>query len=234
MSPPRGASGIVQTAEPIAFAELFNLFSKPGLSREARRDLLEALLKTPGGPFMKPERRMEDSVRDLARYVTWQELVKRDKPANCVNPEEVFQEAMLVLIQRCESVREPASLRSWLWTVMTRVVAKNLAKNRMFREKDDVAFAGLAERPSPETTDETLGEASTEAPVHPRVAAVRMAIAGLPPKLRKIVELHGLGEKSHEEAARELGIKPTTARVRWHRARKLLLSKLVVKPQMTG
>jgi RNA polymerase sigma factor (sigma-70 family) len=227
-------SGFVQTAESIAFAELYNQFSKPGLSREERRDLLEALLKTPGGPFMKPERRMEDSVRDLARYVTWRELGKRDKPANCVDPEEVFQEALMALMQQCESMREPASLRSWLWTVMKRVVAKNLAKSRMFREKDDVAFAGLAQRPSPETTDETLGEASTEAAVHPRVAAVRAAIAGLPPKLRKIVELHGLGEKTHEEAARELGIKPTTARVRWLRAKRLLLAKLVVKPQMTG
>lgn len=53
------------------------------------------------------------------------------------------------------------------------------------------------------------------------------ALAGLPEGEREIFELHALDDLSSREAAAALGVHPVTARVRLHRARTALRSRLL-------
>jgi RNA polymerase sigma-70 factor, ECF subfamily len=52
------------------------------------------------------------------------------------------------------------------------------------------------------------------------------ALAGLPDAERAVFELHALDGLTPGEAARVLGIRPVTARVRLHRARTALRTRL--------
>lgn len=59
-------------------------------------------------------------------------------------------------------------------------------------------------------------------------AAVRAAVASLPPSLGEVVRLHKLEQKSMAEVAALLGLKEGAVRVRAHRGYKLLAEKLAL------
>ncbi len=59
-------------------------------------------------------------------------------------------------------------------------------------------------------------------------AAVRAAVAALPPSLGEVVRLHKLEQKSMAEVATLLGLKEGAVRVRAHRGYKLLAEKLAL------
>lgn len=74
-------------------------------------------------------------------------------------------------------------------------------------------------------------ERSTHDPQHRADLSVQQAeltkaLALLPPKLRSVIVLRDIYDLSHESISEELGISPTAAKVRLHRARKRLKDSL--------
>lgn len=106
--------------------------------------------------------------------------------------------------------------RAWLIGIARNVVADH----RRLRAQEDAAVRRLNAR-------RLLDEDSTERIVE-RIAAeadARMLLASitdLPDSLRSIVELVAVDKLSVTEAAGVLGITPGAARVRYHRARRML------------
>ena len=106
--------------------------------------------------------------------------------------------------------------RAWLTGIARNVVADH----RQSKAREDAAARRLHGR-------RMLDEDSTDRIVH-RIAAEEQArallaqIADLPDSLRSIVELVAVDELTLTEAAGILHISPGAARVRYHRARRLL------------
>ena len=165
---------------------------------------------------------MRRSVRNLARHVTTSMLRKLSLPSSYVNPDDVAHDALIVFVEQSHRIRDVRRLRSWLWSVMTRMVLKELGKDWRHVETSDLTLADHEQ----EASDSTIDEESDAIPVDPRVDALHAALGDLSPSLRDVVRLHGLEGHSHVEIARVLGIDPTAVRVRWHRAKRELRKKL--------
>lgn len=78
------------------------------------------------------------------------------------------------------------------------------------------------------------GNSPTELPTNPeravlvseRNATIKAAVDALPPKYRLVVLLRYVGEVSYDEIAEVLSVSVSTAKVRCHRARKMLRQRL--------
>ena len=57
-------------------------------------------------------------------------------------------------------------------------------------------------------------------------ARLEIAIAELPPRLRQVIVLRDVYELPHDQIASELGISESAAKVRLHRARRMLRDRL--------
>ena len=57
-------------------------------------------------------------------------------------------------------------------------------------------------------------------------ARLEVAIAELPPRLRQVIVLRDIYELPHDQIAAELGISEAAAKVRLHRARRILRERL--------
>lgn len=205
----------MQAAEPTGFESVLKQLCNPALTKEERRDIFDALLKTPGGPFMDSELPMRRSVRNLARHVTESVLRKLNLPSSHVDPNDVAHDAIVVFLEQCHRIRDVRKLRSWLWSVMQRMVLRELGKDWRHVESSDLT---LDDR-EPAAPSSTVDEESDAIPMNPRVDALHAALGALSPSLRDVVRLHGLEGLTHEETARILGIEPTAVRVRWYRAK---------------
>jgi RNA polymerase sigma-70 factor (ECF subfamily) len=110
--------------------------------------------------------------------------------------------------------------RAWLIGIARHVVSGH----RRARSREHAAMQRLAGR-------RLLDEDSAQRILN-RIAAERdmsrllTALEDLPAKLRAVVELVAIDDLSITEAAQVLGIKPGTARVRYHRARNKLRTEL--------
>ena len=215
-------SGRRSLPEPTVFHDLFFLLCNPALTKEERRDIFDALLKTPGGPFMDSDLPMRRSVRNLARHVTTSMLRKLSLPSSYVNPDDVAHDALIVFVEQSHRIRDVRRLRSWLWSVMTRMVLKELGKDWKHVGTSDLTLADHEQEASCSIADDK----SDAIHVNPRVDALHAALDELSPSLRDVVKLHGLEGHSHVEIARVLGIDPTAVRVRWFRAKRELKKKL--------
>ena len=105
-----------------------------------------------------------------------------------------------------------ASARPWLYGIATNVVGRH-------REREARWYARLATAP-------TAPLVSAEPTAFDLDPALVRAIGTLSPSLRDVLLLTALGELSLVEVAQLLDIRTTTARVRLHRARRLVRSAL--------
>src|SRR5579884_4218405 len=134
--------------------------------------------------------------------------------SNEQDAEDAFQATFLVLVRRAGTIRKETSLSSWLHIVATRIAHK--ARMRSAREpRVGQAFEpDIRDDPSDSVAAQELR------------AALDEEIARLPAKYRTPLVLCYLAEKTHEQAAGELGWPKSSVTARLAKARELLHKRL--------
>jgi RNA polymerase sigma factor (sigma-70 family) len=132
---------------------------------------------------------------------------------NHADAEDAFQATFLVLARHARTIRRKASAGSWLYGVARQVALKALrtAARRHAHERA---------RPAP------AAAAVPEAELKEQRRVVEEELGRLPEKYRAPVVLCYLEEKTHDQAARELGCPKSSLTSRLGRARELLQSRL--------
>jgi RNA polymerase sigma-70 factor (ECF subfamily) len=125
---------------------------------------------------------------------------------------DVVAETFLVAWRRLGDVPLGADERLWLFGTARHVLANH---DRSARRRDRL-------------TERLRDELRHQLPAHrtPEAGPVLEALADLPEPDRELLMLIGWEELEPSEAARALGISPTAARVRLHRARRRLRARL--------
>jgi RNA polymerase sigma factor (sigma-70 family) len=151
-------------------------------------------------------------------------LVQRHGPAvlgvcrralgNSADADDAFQATFLTLITRADSIRRGAALGCWLYGVALRVAA-NARARRTPRELPGHDLVSADGDPIRAATGREL------------LAVLDEEIRGLPEKYRAALVLCGLGERTCERAARELGWPKSTLIHRLSQARQRLRQRLV-------
>ena len=135
--------------------------------------------------------------------------------------EEVAQEVFLRAYRGIAEFRGEASLSTWLYAIASRLCLNRLASGQArlgrSREPDEDAIALVAT---------TAADPAAEAERRELEAALRQAIAELPPERRLVVVLRDIEGLSYEEIASALGLEMGTVRSRLHRARMELKDRL--------
>jgi RNA polymerase sigma-70 factor, ECF subfamily len=131
--------------------------------------------------------------------------------------DDVLQETFVVVLERGQRF-DPArgTFGAYLFGVARHMVLKQLGPKYQVPQ---VVGADAAAPAQPPDALDALSERE-------RSAALRVAIASLPPAYREVVVLCDLEELDYPTAARIVGCPIGTIRSRLHRARALLLSKL--------
>jgi RNA polymerase sigma factor (sigma-70 family) len=128
--------------------------------------------------------------------------------------EDAFQATFLVLVRKAGTIRKQQSLAGWLHRVASHIAHK--AGMRCTRQRVGQAFQpDIRDDPS-----ETLAAAELR-------AALDEEIERLPDKYRTPLILCYLAEKTHEQAAAELGWPKSSVTARLARARELLQRRLI-------
>src|SRR5262245_2827851 len=128
--------------------------------------------------------------------------------------EDAFQATFLVLARRAASIRNLASVSSWLYGVAQRIACKARAQAATRRERERRAV----EMPSSEPLDELTWQELR--------GVLDEEVGLLPEKYRAAVVLCHLQGKSYEQAARELGWPKGTLARRLTKALELLRGQL--------
>jgi RNA polymerase sigma factor (sigma-70 family) len=127
--------------------------------------------------------------------------------------EDAFQATFLVLARKAGGLSRPGALTGWLHGVALRVAARaRAARGRRARHERRRATA--------------TPEATAAAPPDDLAAALHEELAQLPQRYRAAVLLCDLQDRSHAEAARELGCAPGTVGSRLSRGRRRLQARL--------
>lgn len=127
--------------------------------------------------------------------------------------EEIVQEAWLRILRGIGRLRDPARLRSWLFSIVRRTFVDRL-RWRYADERNEP----LAEEPAGgDETDELAAE---------EFDLLHAAVATLPPPDRETIVLFYLRELSLQEVAEVLGVPVGTVKSRLHRARRQLRERL--------
>ena len=116
--------------------------------------------------------------------------------------------------------------RAWLLTIMRNAQVNRVRRKRPELMHDpDETMARMADESAEAADAETqLMDKEFEAPIE-------AALAALPEKFRKVVELVDLNELSYQEAADALGIPVGTVMSRLHRARRNIRQHLEASPR---
>lgn len=125
---------------------------------------------------------------------------------------DLLGDVFVVALQRLGDLPEPDLRRAWLFGIARRLLLASERKNRHVRqaENEQVRFY------------EALAGTSGIDPE--RVQAVRDALDSLRERDRELIRLTEWEQLTTSEAAAILGLRPGTARVRLHRARRALAS----------
>ena len=158
--------------------------------------------------------------------ITYPRLLKRAMfvTGNLEDARDALQDAYIRAFRSLTSLRGDASFSRWMSTIVTNASSTLVAKARRRRfelivnTRLDEASNGSAD--SQQDRDPTI------------VLEIQRAIEMLPEQLRKVVVLKELYGFEHHEIAAKLGITESNAKVRLHRARKLL--KLHLSDDETG
>lgn len=131
--------------------------------------------------------------------------------------EELAAEAFVKLWANRETLGIEGSIKAWLYSTVRNAAIDHLRKAKRLR----VSKAGLQ---SAETIEQSV--------LHRIIAAETLQqlinhLQLLPPKCSLVFQLFYLHGKSHEEIAKELGIKQNTVRVQKVKAVQLLKAKLL-------
>jgi RNA polymerase sigma-70 factor (ECF subfamily) len=135
--------------------------------------------------------------------------------------EDLLQDAMLRAFERFGELRDPAAMKAWLFTILTRT---NLNRIRTQKRRAEILASDLNER---EFEDALASWRNAEAPdEHTHTALVRESLAGafdgLDEQLRPVVWLTDVEGFRQREVAEMLGIPEGTVASRLFRARRIL------------
>jgi RNA polymerase sigma-70 factor (ECF subfamily) len=142
---------------------------------------------------------------------------------NQEDADDVTQEVFIRAYARLDQLRDPSSLRSWLYRIAT-----NLCMDQMRRRSRIRRALGLAISLSPSDEDDfgpphdvaqPMAQAELEGVAERDL--ISAALRKMPPKYATCLLLSGLQGLSYHEIADALGIKPGAAAVRLSRARDL-------------
>jgi RNA polymerase sigma factor (sigma-70 family) len=128
--------------------------------------------------------------------------------------EDAFQATFLVLVRKAASIVPREMVANWLYGVAhtTAIRARGLSARRRVREKQVIVM------PEPEAVRQELWDDLQ--------GVLDLELSRLPDKYRVAIVLCDLQEKSHKEAARQLGWPIGTLSGRLARARKMLAVRL--------
>ena len=139
--------------------------------------------------------------------------------------DDVLQETFVVILERGQGFDpERGTFGAYLFGIARHMVLKQLGPKYQVPQIIETDEPSL---PQPPDALDALTERE-------RIAAVRVAIASLPPVYREVVVLCDLEELDYPEAAQIVGCPIGTIRSRLHRARALLVSKLTSLRQTQG
>lgn len=132
---------------------------------------------------------------------------------------DITQEAYLRAYRSLHTFRGDSRFTTWLYRITANCATSHLGRRRRHRhepldEEHNIADVGTEGDPESSAAALELRE---------RVSA---AVEHLPPKLRAVVVLRDVYELPHEAVAEALGISSNAAKVRLHRARHRLRTRL--------
>lgn len=141
--------------------------------------------------------------------------------------EDLAQETFLKAFRAIKTFRGDSKFGTWLRKIATNIALNHLRKKRPQTHSLEM---GADEERHYDIPDE---EYAPERHLEGREARefVERALAQLSDGLRTVFVLKEIEGYSHEETARLLGVKPEAVRVRYHRAKKLLLKLLSERPE---
>jgi RNA polymerase sigma-70 factor (ECF subfamily) len=160
----------------------------------------------------------------------WSELVDgtyREVYAVCFrilqNPEdasEATQDAYLKAWRGLSRFRGDSAFTTWLYRIAVNAsISRHRSRGRRRAREVDVGEEGLADIPSPASTEESAGARMD-------LRDLEQAIAFLPEHFRVPLVMRDVYGLSTQEVAKELKISETATKVRIHRARKLLRDRM--------
>jgi RNA polymerase sigma-70 factor (ECF subfamily) len=135
----------------------------------------------------------------------------RDRAADLT--QETYRRAW----QSLDGFRGRSRVSTWLYRIAYTTFLNSLRGGGRTLPLDEDAAASVAD-PSPSPEDETSAGESGE--------ALRLAVLGLPGRLRYVVTAHFWGEVSVKEIARDEGVSPVAVRKRLEKAKGLLAASL--------
>lgn len=133
---------------------------------------------------------------------------------------DVVQDAYLRAYRALPRFREDASFSTWLYRITANRASTHLGRN--LRHRHD-------ELPDDPVIVDTRGDADPASQADASALRHRLeaAIAELPPRLRQVIVLRDMYDFSNEQIAAELGITESAAKVRLHRARRILRERVM-------
>ena len=151
-----------------------------------------------------------------AMYNTALRIVKMSQEA-----EEIMQESFLTAFEKIGTFRGEVSFGAWLKKI---VINRSLDSLR----KKKVLFEEIDEEGLPQLQTEDLGEEGDESGGW-NAESIRQALDQLPDGYRTILSLYLFEGYDHDEIAGILGIRATTSRTQYSRAKKRLRQLLTNK-----
>jgi len=133
---------------------------------------------------------------------------------------DVVQDAYLRAYRALPRFRQDASFSTWLYRITANRASSYVGRNLRHRHDelpDDPAIA--------DTRGD--GDPASQADASALRHRLEAAIAELPPRLRQVIVLRDVYDFSHEQIATELGITESAAKVRLHRARRILRDRVL-------
>ena len=129
--------------------------------------------------------------------------------------DDIVQEALITGWKQLPTLAEPAKVRAWLTTIVSRKSTDHFRSRKPSTELDDTRPDA---RPGPE------GEAVTRS----RLDALAAVLASLPDSQRECWVLKEVGGYSYEEIGQQLDLSPTVVRGKLARARATVIQEMEV------
>jgi RNA polymerase sigma-70 factor (ECF subfamily) len=135
--------------------------------------------------------------------------------------EDLLQDAMLRAFERFGDLRDPAAMKAWLFTILTRT---NLNRIRTQKRRAEMLASDLDEREFEQALASWRNAEVPDEQVHTALLRERLAAAldDLDDQLRPVVWLSDVERFRQREVAEMLGIPEGTVASRLFRARRIL------------
>jgi RNA polymerase sigma-70 factor, ECF subfamily len=185
----------------------------PAPATDVAADLVAAARKGDREAFDELVRRTHRDAFRLALRLT----------ADPEDARDVVQDAYLRAYKGIRKFRGDAQFATWLYRIVANCAATHIGRRTRHQHVelgDDVVVVDVR----PDSDPEAVAQAGATR------RDLEAAIAELPDRLRAVVVLRDVYDLPHEAIAAELGITETAAKVRLHRARLRLRTRLFAEP----